>query len=392
VILRQKIQDICEYLNYFPVIGVVGPRQVGKTTLVRNALLSVIQKDVEYLDLENPQDEAKLTDPVLFFTAREDKCIVLDEIQRRPDLFPILRSMIDANRVPARFIILGSASPELIRDSSESLAGRIVYEELHPFHLLEVENTYDYTYHWFAGGFPEAMRIRSPKIRQVWFSNFVRTYVERDLPLLGLNVDHLVIRKVWTMCAHMSGSLLNYSNIAKSLGVTSPTVKRYLSFLEQAYLIRLLQPYHVNIKKRLVKSPKIYIRDTGMLHHLLGVKTFTQLQGHPQLGNSWESYVVEQIIQLGGTDLEFFFYRTQVGAECDLVIVSGGLPIATVEVKYTSSPKVSKGYLQCIEDLNTLQNFIVTPETDMYPLPNNVTVCSIRSFVYEILPKLRNDV
>ena len=389
MLVRQKQADLVEYLQYFPVLGIVGPRQVGKTTLSKKLIQNELNKEVIYLDLENPEDKAKLNDPVLFFKVHQDKCIILDEVQRKPELFPVLRSMIDLNRVPARFIVLGSASPDLIRDSSESLAGRIVYEELTPFSLTEVIHLKDVFYHWFVGGFPEAFLIKKNKIRNVWFSNFIKTYVERDLPMLGLNIDRTTIRKLWGMAAHLQGSILNVSSLSKSLSITSPTVKRYLSFLEDAFLIRLLPAYAVNLKKRLVKSPKIYLRDTGLLHHLLRINTLEELQGHPILGNSWEGYVIEQIIQQGGDHFEYHYYRTHEGAECDLVLIKAEQPVACVEIKYTSSPKTSKGMLQSFSDLNAHSNFIVTPQTDDYALTEQINVCSLESFLTKHLKHLK---
>ena len=388
MIVRKKLNDIIEYLQYFPALGVVGPRQVGKTTLCVNLLSTALNKEIVYIDLENPEDEAKLTDPILFFKMHQEKCVILDEIQRQSQLFPVLRSMIDMHRVPARFIVLGSASPDLIRDSSESLAGRIVYEELYPFNFTEISHLQDVFYHWFSGGFPEAFLISKDKIRTVWLANFIQTYIERDLPMLGLNIERNTIRKLWIMAAHSQGAILNVANLSKSLGLTAPTIKKYLSFLEDAFLIRLLQPYSPNLKKRLVKSPKVYIRDTGILHHLLAIHSFDALQSHPVLGNSWEGYVIEQIIQYGGSGFEYHYFRTHEGAECDLILLKGNSPIASIEIKFTSSPKTSKGMLQAFKDIKTGLNFIVTPQTDDYLITKNIRVCNLETFLNVYLPDL----
>ena len=384
MINRLKTKNLIEILNYFPVLGIVGPRQVGKTTLAK-VISKEIEREVLYLDLENPSDLSKLTDPVLFFSNNEDKCIILDEVQRKPDLFPVLRSMIDQNRVAGRFLILGSASPDLIRDSSESLAGRIAYEELCPMNLMEVSGLKSVEEHWVSGGYPDAMLAPNNKIRKVWLQNFIQTYVERDLPLLGLNIDRAIIKKLWTMVAHINGNVLNMSNLSKSLELTSTTIKKYLSFLEQAFLIRQLQPYSVNIKKRLVKSPKIYVRDSGILHHLIGIEDLNSLSGNPILGNSWESYVVEQIIQITGNDYEPYFYRTHEGAECDLVLTKSGIPVYGIEIKYTSSPKITKGLRNAFEDLKTKKNFIITPKSDDYLIDKEIRVCSLRTFLEEYI-------
>jgi predicted AAA+ superfamily ATPase len=361
-------------------VGIVGPRQVGKTTLAKY-LLANLQKESVYLDLENPKDTAKLYDPVLFFSRNEDKCIVLDEIQRQPELFPILRSMIDQHRVAGRFIILGSASPDLIRDSSESLAGRITYQQLTPFNLTEVQEKDDKFHHWIGGGFPSAYLAPNDKIREKWLSSFIQTYIERDLPMLGLDINRNSIRRLWTMIAHVHGNVINMSNISRSLEVSSTTLKKYLSFLENAFLIRQLYPYSTNLKKRLVKSPKIYIRDSGILHHLLSISNLNALESNPVIGASWEGYAIEQIAQRIEGDAECYFYRTHEGAECDLVIVKSGKPIASIEIKYTSSPKPQKGMLQSFSDLGSGNNYIITPNTDDYLITEKIRVCSLSVFL-----------
>lgn len=384
MIQRWKLKDLSDNLNYFPVIGIVGPRQVGKTTISK-ILIKELQKETLYLDLEDPQDQAKISNPNLFFERNQDKCIILDEVQRAPDLFPVLRSMIDKNRVPGRFILLGSASPELIRDSSESLAGRIAYEELTPFNLLEIINAKSIIEHWIYGGFPDSILAPNKKVQQTWMRNFIQTYIERDLPMLGLSADRGTIRKLWTMIAHMHGSLLNMSNLAKSLELTSPTIKSYLSFLEEAFLIRQLPTYTTNLKKRLVKAPKVYVRDSGILHFLLGINSIDELEGMPIIGNSWEGYVIEQICQITQNEFEPHFYRTHEGAEIDLVLLKAGKPIYAIEIKYTSAPKLSRGNTQAFMDVNAKENFIITPNSDDYHLKEDIRVCSLDSFLKLII-------
>lgn len=380
MIKRLKHQEFIDNLNYFPVLGIVGPRQVGKTTLSKT-IIQELKKDTIYLDLEDPKDIAKIADPNLFFERNEDKCIILDEVQREPSLFPVLRSMVDKNRIPGRFIILGSASPELIRDSSESLAGRIAYEELTPFNLTEISANVQMLDHWMKGGFPDSLLAPNNKIQQTWMRNFIQTYIERDLPMLGLAADRGTIRRLWTMIAHMNGSLLNMSNLSKSLALTSPTIKNYLFFLEEAFLIRQLPSFSTNLKKRLVKAPKVYIRDSGISHFLLGVESFNQLEGMPILGNSWEGYVVEQICQLTFNDFEPYFYRTHEGAEIDLLLVKAGKPAYALEIKYTSAPKLSRGNTLAFNDVKAQENFIITPSSDDYLLSKNVRVCSLTTFL-----------
>ncbi|MEQ9290606.1 MAG: ATP-binding protein [Cyclobacteriaceae bacterium] len=383
---RLETENLKSLLGYFPVLGIVGPRQVGKTTLSKS-LASVLQKEVIYIDLENPADLSKLSDPVLFYESNKEKCLLLDEVQRAPEQFPILRSMVDQNRVPARFIVLGSASPELLRNSSESLAGRIAYVELTPFNLLEIVSVNpDYKIHWFRGGFPDAYLSPNDNILNSWHSNFVKTYIERDLPQLGLNINSVLLRKLWTMVAYTHGNVLNLSTLGRSLDLTSNTVKRYLSFLESAFLIRLLQPFAPNLKKRLVKSPKIYIRDSGILHYLLSIHSFSTLESNPALGNSWEGYVIEQILQRTTQSLEGYYYRTQQGAECDLVLTRSGKPVIGIEIKYSSAPKPTKGVFQAFEDLGTKENYIITPNTDDYLVRSDIRVCSLITFMQVYLP------
>jgi predicted AAA+ superfamily ATPase len=319
MIPRLGTKELLEILEYFPVLGITGPRQVGKTTLSKE-LAGQIEKKVIYLDMENPVDLSKLSEPTLYFKKNEDVCIIIDEVQRVPELFPILRSMIDQKRIPARFILTGSASPELIRDSSESLAGRIAYKELTAFNYIEIYNHKLSGLHWFRGGFPPSFLAPSDRISISWINNFIQTYIERDLPLLGLQAAPTFLRNLWLMLAHIHGNVLNMELLSKSLEVTGPTIKKYIHFLSEAYLIRILHPFHINIKKRIVKSPKIYIRDTGILHQLLGITTYDMLEGHPMKGNSWEGYVIEQISLHAQNQYEMYFYRTHQGAECDLVL------------------------------------------------------------------------
>ena len=269
MIKRIAEDGLLETLNFFPVLGIVGPRQVGKTTLAKK-LRKLIDKETIYIDLENPRDLVKLSDPVLFFETHANKCILIDEIQFMPELFSIIRPMVDMNRIPGRFILLGSTSPVLIRKSSESLAGRIAYFELSGLNLSEVQKTNQETL-WVRGGFPDAFLAPNDNFWKQWVDNFLRTYIERDLPLLGLNIGSKLIRNLWTMIAHGHGSVINYSNISKSLEMSSTSIKKYIDFFENAFLIRQLQPYHTNIKKRVVKSPKVFIRYSGILHCLLNI-------------------------------------------------------------------------------------------------------------------------
>jgi predicted AAA+ superfamily ATPase len=328
-----------------------------------------------------------LSEPALYFEKNEDACIIIDEVQRVPELFPILRSVIDKKRIPARFILTGSASPELIRDSSESLAGRIAYKELTPFNYVEICDHKLSGLHWFRGGFPLSFLAPSDRISITWINNFIQTYIERDLPLLGLQAAPTFLRNLWLMLANIHGNVMNMELLSKSLEVTGPTIKKYIHFLAEAYLIRILPSFHVNIKKRIVKSPKIYIRDTGILHQLLGISNFDMLEGHPMKGNSWEGYVIEQISLHVQNHYEMFFYRTHQGAECDLVLTIANKPEIAVEIKYTSAPRVSKGLKTSIEDLGSQRNYIICLSEEEYPIAENIIACSMDTFINKYLIK-----
>lgn len=363
-------------LSYFPAVAVLGPRQVGKTTLVKT-LLGNYAKEVVYLDLEYVADQRRLQQPDLFFQANQDKVVVLNEIQRMPELFPLLRSLIDQYRIPGRFILLGSASPELLKNTSESLAGRIVYLELSPLHLLEVSPAYHYRDHWLRGGFPDALQAPDQLLWQLWMDSFIQTYIQRDLPDLGLSASPIAIRNLLTMLAGIQGGQLNYSDLARSLDLSVATAQHYIHFLENAYLIRRLPPYFVNIGKRLVKAPKVFIRDSGLVHRLADLNDYNALAGSLLLGGSWEGYVVQQIVSRLSMDVTPYYYRTQNGAEIDLVLVKGGKPIVAIEIRYSNDPSLTRGNTQAITDLNAEQTLVVTPEADGYWLRKDVRVCSI---------------
>ncbi len=289
-------------------------------------------------------------------------------------------------REPARFIILGSASSELLFMSSETLAGRIAYEELTPFLYPEIKDSVSINEHWFHGGFPQPCLTRDNAFRQNWFQSFFTTYVERDLRLLGLNASPNYLSRFFLMAAHFNGNILNKSIFAKSLELKTVTISTYLQYFERAFLLRILPPWHYNLKKRLVKSPKIYVRDTGLLHYLLRIKDYNALLGNYILGNSWENYVIEQIISFLGSRYDYYYYRTQDGAECDLVITDNVKPLACVEVKFTSTPKMTKSFSTTIQDLKTDKNYVVVQECRiLYGLSENITVCSLPQFL-ELFP------
>lgn len=386
MIQRNLQSRLLGLLEHFPAIAILGPRQIGKTTLAKS-LISSIKKETLYLDLELPADVNRLSNPQVYFQNNQEKCIVIDEIQRIPGLFPVIRAVIDQYRVPGRFIISGSASPELLKQSSETLAGRIVYTELTGLLTDEIPESTGTNELWVRGGFPEPFLIKERQIRQEWFQSFILTYIERDLPLLGLRTDPSILRRLLSMLAYNQGMLLNMANFSKSLGISGPSVSRYISFLENAFIVRILQPWHLNLKKRLVKSQKIYIRDSGILHHLLGVEDYNKLLGHPVLGYSWEGFVIEQIINSSKPGISYSFYRTAEGTECDLVLSKGIEILACVEVKFNEAPRTTKSFTIAIQDLKSPGNYMIIPECpEPYPLKENVTVCSLGQFIQHFLP------
>ncbi len=360
--IKRDIENrILLLLNHFPSVAILGSRQVGKTTLAKE-ISGQIEKQSVYFDLENPMDYAVFENPMEFFQAFQDKTVIIDEIQRRPELFPVLRSAIDLNRQNGRFILLGSASKDLLLLSNETLAGRIIYNELTPFFYKEISNISDFREHWLRGGYPVAFTQSDDFIRRQWLNSFLSTYVERDLRLLGLGSSSNDVQRLLYMIAAVHGNLLNYSNLANSIGLSLMTVRNISSFFEKSYLIRVLQPYFTNIGKRLVKTPKIYFRDSGIINFLLGINTYQDLLCHPSLGNLWEGYVIENVISTLGDRYQYYFYRTADGTECDLVIFEGTSCKAVIDAKFSTALKTTKSMNTAIQDLNPLQAFFVVPE------------------------------
>ena len=373
--------------NRAPATVILGARQTGKTTLAIEFGKSRTEGYI-YLDLESPTDRAKLTDPESFLIHYQDQLVILDEMQQMPELFSVLRSVIDRNRRVGRFLLLGSASPHLVKGVSESLAGRVSYMELHPFGLLEILPAYSQQQHWFRGGFPQAFLANADTDFQDWAQAFVRSYIERDFgQLFGYDLNPSLMERLWLMIAHVQGGVWNAESYARALGVTAPVVVRYLDFMEGAFLVRRLRPWFTNTQKRLVKSPKVYVRDSGLVHYLNRVSSYDALQGHLIIGGSWEGYVIEQVIEAMPDGLDAYFYRTHNGAEADLVLVKASQPVACIEIKYSNAPSVSKGFYTSIDDLGAKKNFVVTPSSDAWP-QRNVWVCSLQEFVKKHLPSL----
>jgi len=370
MINRLLKESIEKSLMKYPVVGILGSRQVGKTTLAK-MIKERMKKKVIYLDLELPSDLNKLQDPELYLSRFEDTLVIIDEIQRMRSLFPLMRALVDRNRSAGRFLILGSASLELIRHSSESLAGRIIYHELSPFSLSEI-NSENIQKLWLRGGYPESYISRNNDESYVWREAFIKSYLETDIPRLGIRIPAQQLRRFWTMIAHSHGQLWNASKIAGSLGISAPTVMSYLDILEETFIVRQLQPYYSNIKKRLIKSPKVYICDSGLLHALLNIRTLDDLHGHPALGSSWEGFVVEQILRILPERWQAYFYRTGAGAEIDLVLFDGKHKPVAVEIKYSLSPKLERGFWNAYEDLSCKKGFVLYPGEESYPLGRNV--------------------
>ena len=385
---RKLYKEIMGLLRQFPAVAILGARQVGKTTMAKQ-LASIQKKPTLYLDLENPLDVRRLADPYTFLTDNKDKCIIIDEVQTIPSLFAVLRSVIDSDRRNGKFILLGSASPQLVKGVSESLAGRVAYRELSAINFLELPEKVSQNKHWFRGGFPSALLAKSDKASMEWMSSFVKSYIERDLGyLFGVELSGNTIGRLLSMLAHVNGSVWNAEMMARSLGITAPTVNRYIDFLEGAFIVNRLPAFFINTRKRLVKAPKVYIRDSGLLHQLSHIYNINALKGHPVVGSSWEGYVAEQVKQLKPPNTDLYYYRTQAGSEYDIVIARGIKPVACIEVKLNNAPAITKGNYQSIADLHTKKNFVVVPETEEYKTKDGIIICSMATLLTKYLPKI----
>lgn len=389
MIKRSLQKEIEKLIKAFPAIVVLGPRQVGKTTLMKQVAKNSKRKSL-YLDLEKTSDyETLKRDAQEYLLSYKDDCILIDEIQRMPQLFPLLRAVIDEKRKAGRFLITGSAAPDLLKGASESLAGRVVYLYLHPVGLHELPESITIKKHWFRGGFPTALTMRQSTLLHSWLGSFITTYIEKDLPqLFDIRFSTNTMRKLWSMLAHLQGSILNAEKIGGSLDITGTTIKRYLDFLEAAFIVTRLQPYYTNLGKRLVKAPKIYINDSGILHHLLHISNEKELLSHPGVGASWEGYVLSQIVYAKNKRADIYYYRTQAGAECDLVITNGHIVKACAEIKLSTAPTISKGFYQSVNDLKPKQKFVICSADLDYKNKEGVVVVGIRIFIQKYLPVL----
>ncbi len=358
---QYKIHSVC---------GLLGPRQVGKTTLAEQYAQKY--EKVHFIDLENPVDVARLENPMLTLSDIDADLIVIDEIQRKPELFPVLRVLVDQK--PRKFLILGSASRDLLRQSSETLAGRIGYIELTPFSIVEVG---EYKNLWLRGGFPRSYLAGSIKESYAWRQAYISTFMERDIPNLGFNIPATQMRRLWMMLAHNHGNMLNYSEIGTALGITHHTVRHYIEVLSGTFMVRILEPWFEDVSKRQIKTPKIYIRDSGLLHTLLGVHDNDELHVYPRLGASWEGFALEEVIKVNhASQEECFFWGIQSGAELDLLIIKDGRRIG-FEIKYTDTPKLTRSMMTALEDLKLDHLYIVYPHKVSYPLAAKISVVGI---------------
>ena len=374
MIERQLNDLVTERLAQYPAVALLGPRQVGKTTLARTVAARV--EGALMLDLERASDRAALAQPELFLAAHRDRLLVLDEVQLMPGLFAALRPEIDADRRPGRFLLLGSASGDLLRQSGEALTGRVSFLELTSLLASElgVTDLGELQSLWLRGGFPLSALARSDEASFVWRQDLIRSFLQRDLPDMGVRVAAETLRRFWQMLAHLQGQLFNASQLGQSLGGAShTTATRYLDVLVDTMMVRRLPPHLPNTGKRLVKSPKVYLRDSGVLHALLGLATVKDLQGHPVAGASWEGFVVEQVAAQLPPDAHLSFYRTAAGTEIDLVIEHRARKIG-VEIKFSSAPKPTKGFWQALQDLSLDRAYVIAPVPRRYPLAGGVEV------------------
>lgn len=386
-IIKRRIQpSLAEDLAHHPAVALLGPRQVGKTTL---ALELAKGRKAIYLDLESERDRAKLDQAELYLTDHVDALVILDEVHRVPGLFPVLRGLIDQGRRKGRntgrFLLLGSASFDLLRQSGETLAGRIVYRELGPFDVQEMPSTAPEEL-WDRGGFPGSLLASGTARSLRWRQDFIRTYLERDIPQFGPRIAAETLRRFWTMLAHHQGGLLNTAQFARNLGVDAKTASLYLDLLVDLLLARRLPPWHVNLGKRLVKAPKTYLRDSGLVHALLHIPDRETLLAHPILGASWEGFVIENLLARAPAGVDGYFYRTSGGAEIDLLLAWPDGSLWAIEIKRSLAPKVERGFHEACRDLRPARRFVVYPGAERYPLSADIEAISLPELARLISP------
>ena len=391
--LRRLLEDkIIQALTTMPVVALLGPRQVGKTTLALELANNKLDKDVVYIDLERDSDLGRLNEPETYLQRFANKLLIIDEVQRKPDLFRTLRSLVDERRRAGeragQFLLLGSASRDLIQHSSETLAGRIRFLELSPFSIFELLSNapqdFDMERLWMRGGFPDSYLAGDDDESWDWRSDFIASYVERDIPLMGPKVPATRMKRFWTMLAHWHGQQVNMSSLGKSLEVDHKTIRFYLDILTDFYMVRQLQPWAGNTRKRLVKSPKVYLRDSGLLHVLLNISDYETLLSHPVLGASWEGFVLESIIQSLSNKWQYSYYRTSGQTELDLVLEGPKNEVFAIEIKRSIAPKVSKGFHSASDDIKATGKFVVYPGEDRFPLGHDTEAINLNAFFAEL--------
>jgi predicted AAA+ superfamily ATPase len=392
MIERNIYQNLLKALDRQAAVALIGPRQVGKTTL---ALEVANTRKAIYLDLEAYEDREKLKDPALFLRKNENQLVILDEIHRLPELFQTLRGLIDQGRRKGlrtgRFLILGSASIDLLRQSGETLAGRIEYINMGSLNVFEtnINDEFDPTKLWVRGGFPDSYLAANDEDSYAYRRNFIRTYLERDVPQFGPRIPAETLERLWIMLAHNQGQFLNASRLAGSLSISAPTVSSYIDLLVDLLLVRRLQPFHSNMKKRMVKSPRIYVRDSGVTHTLLGITDYNQLSGHPVFGSSWEGFVIENLLAFISDRTVPSFYRTAAGAEIDLILKLAGGETWAIEIKSGLKTKVEKGFHHALEDIRPDRSFVIYAGTDRYPISEETEAISLVEMVQELNDKTK---
>lgn len=388
MIKRKLYEKVDNALKRQAAVAIIGPRQVGKTTIALE--IAKTKKDAVYLDLESYQDRAKLNDPILFLSKNEDRLVILDEIHRMPEIFETLRGLIDQGRrkglKTGRFLILGSAAIDLLRQSGESLAGRIEYINMDPLNALEVSGDKDSNFSklWLRGGFPESYLASSDEDSLIYRQNFIRTYLQRDIPQFGPRIPAETLERLWIMLSHNQGQFLNSSKLASSLSVSAPTISSYIDLLSDLLLLRRLKSFFINNKKRLIKSPRIYVRDSGIAHALLGITNYNQLSGHPIYGSSWEGFVIENLISAAPINTKYSFYKTSGGAEIDLILETPDGKVWAIEIKSGLTPKIQKGFYYGLEDVKPNNSFVVYAGSDRYPNSKEIEVINLAELATEL--------
>lgn len=393
--IKRLLEDkLMKALDTMPVVALLGPRQVGKTTLSL-LMADKMRKPTTYLDLESDSDFIKFSDAEAFLNRFDNQLVIIDEVQRKPDLFRILRGIVDRRKRTGertgQFLLLGSASRDLLQQTSQTLAGRIRYLELTPFAVSEIldeeDKEFDVEKLWLRGGFPDSYLAPTSEESWNWRMDFISTYMERDLPLMGVGILPAQLKRFWQMLAHYNGNQVNLSEMGRSLELSHTTIKNHLDVLTDFYMVRKLQPWSGNVKKRLVKSPKIFIRDSGILHALMNVHDMNSLLAHPKMGSSWEGFVIENILNLIDSRWTYSYYRTSTQVEIDLVLHTPDSEIWAIEIKRKSAPKLGRSFFEACKDMKATHKWLIYAGNERYPLQNDVEVIGLTGFLEEVRRK-----